>query len=30
MRLFDLAESKSKTVAEMYDIGWGGGGEAWV
>ncbi|GAU12613.1 hypothetical protein TSUD_132230 [Trifolium subterraneum] len=29
-RLFDLAEAKSATVAEMFASGWGAGGEAWV
>ncbi|KAK2367069.1 hypothetical protein QL285_065630 [Trifolium repens] len=29
-RLFDLAATKSRTVAEMYDAGWEAGGEAWV
>ncbi|MCI58784.1 receptor-like kinase, partial [Trifolium medium] len=29
-RLFDLAENKSATVAEMFSLGWGAGGEAWV
>ncbi|CAJ2635537.1 unnamed protein product [Trifolium pratense] len=29
-RLFDLAENKSATVAEMFMHGWGVGGEAWV
>jgi hypothetical protein len=29
-RLFDLAASKSRTVAEMCGSGWGPGGEAWV
>jgi hypothetical protein len=29
-RLFDLAETKSSTVAEMYSLGWEVGGEAWV
>jgi hypothetical protein len=29
-RLFDLVESKSRTKAEMYALGWGGGGEACV
>ncbi|CAJ2644534.1 unnamed protein product [Trifolium pratense] len=28
-RLFDLAENKSATVAEMFMRGWGAGGEAW-
>jgi hypothetical protein len=29
-RLFDLAENKSCTVAEMFSAGWEVGGEAWV
>ncbi|GAU38071.1 hypothetical protein TSUD_318650 [Trifolium subterraneum] len=29
-RLFDLAENKSATVAEMFALGWEAGGEAWV
>ncbi|CAJ2638568.1 unnamed protein product [Trifolium pratense] len=29
-RLFELAETKSCTVAGMYASGWGEGGEAWV
>ncbi|MCH83355.1 putative non-LTR retroelement reverse transcriptase, partial [Trifolium medium] len=29
-RLFDLAENKSASVAEMFVRGWGTGGEAWV
>ncbi|CAJ2670936.1 unnamed protein product [Trifolium pratense] len=29
-RLFDLAENKSASVAEMFMRGWGFGGEAWV
>jgi hypothetical protein len=29
-RLFDLAETKRYTVAEMFTLGWGAGGEAWV
>ncbi|KAK2457253.1 hypothetical protein QL285_004548 [Trifolium repens] len=29
-RLFDLAENKSSTVAEMFSLGWEVGGEAWV
>ncbi|PNX55797.1 receptor-like kinase, partial [Trifolium pratense] len=29
-RLFDLAENKSASVAEMFMQGWGAGGEAWV
>jgi hypothetical protein len=29
-RLFDLAENKSSLVAEMFQSGWEGGGEAWV
>ncbi|GAU23620.1 hypothetical protein TSUD_386090 [Trifolium subterraneum] len=29
-RLFDLAENKSFTVAEMFSLGWGAVGEAWV
>ncbi|WJX93598.1 hypothetical protein P8452_75105 [Trifolium repens] len=28
-RLFDLAEKKSSTVAEMFSSGWEAGGEAW-
>ena len=29
-RLFDLAETKSCTVAEMFSARWEVGGEAWV
>ncbi|GAU40791.1 hypothetical protein TSUD_348880 [Trifolium subterraneum] len=29
-RLFDLAETKSATMAEMFALGWGDGGEAWA
>ncbi|PNX57427.1 cysteine-rich receptor-like protein kinase, partial [Trifolium pratense] len=29
-RLFDLATTKSSTVAEMFSLGWEAGGEAWV
>ncbi|KAK2382749.1 hypothetical protein QL285_070265 [Trifolium repens] len=29
-RLFELAENKSSSVAEMFHSGWEGGGEAWV
>ncbi|MCI44838.1 YIPF1-like protein, partial [Trifolium medium] len=29
-RLFDLAKAKSISVAEMFMLGWGVGGEAWV
>ncbi|CAJ2679133.1 unnamed protein product [Trifolium pratense] len=29
-RLFELAETKSCMVAEMFALGWGEGGEAWV
>ncbi|CAJ2653733.1 unnamed protein product [Trifolium pratense] len=29
-RLFSLAETKSRTVAEMFALGWGADGEAWV
>ncbi|PNY06660.1 hypothetical protein L195_g003135, partial [Trifolium pratense] len=29
-RLFDLAENKSASVAEMFMQGWGSGGEAWA
>jgi hypothetical protein len=29
-RLYDLAETKQCTVAEMSQLGWGSGGEAWV
>ncbi|GAU29928.1 hypothetical protein TSUD_148370 [Trifolium subterraneum] len=29
-RLFDLAENKSCSVAEMFSMGWEVGGEAWV
>ncbi|GAU37762.1 hypothetical protein TSUD_102790 [Trifolium subterraneum] len=29
-RLFDLAENNSTSVAEMFSLGWGAGGEAWV
>jgi hypothetical protein len=28
--LFDLAETKSRTVAKMYALGWDGEGETWV
>ncbi|CAJ2678808.1 unnamed protein product [Trifolium pratense] len=28
-RLFELAETKSRTVAEMFHLGWGANGEAW-
>ncbi|GAU15336.1 hypothetical protein TSUD_04050 [Trifolium subterraneum] len=28
--LFDLAETQSRSVAEMATLGWGAGGEAWV
>ncbi|MCI49249.1 YIPF1-like protein, partial [Trifolium medium] len=28
--LFDLAEIKLRTVAEMFSLGWGEDGEAWV
>ncbi|GAU44755.1 hypothetical protein TSUD_246480 [Trifolium subterraneum] len=28
-RLFDLAETKRRTVAEMFSLGWGADGEAW-
>ncbi|GAU25959.1 hypothetical protein TSUD_373600 [Trifolium subterraneum] len=28
-RLFDLAKNKSISVAEMFTLGWGAGGEAW-
>jgi hypothetical protein len=28
--MFDLAETKSCTVAEMFSAGWEVGGEAWV
>ncbi|GAU37050.1 hypothetical protein TSUD_207560 [Trifolium subterraneum] len=28
--LFELAEAKSALVAEMFALGWGGGGEVWV
>ncbi|GAU10201.1 hypothetical protein TSUD_420190, partial [Trifolium subterraneum] len=28
-RLFDLAETKGRTVAEMFSLGWGVDGEAW-
>ncbi|MCI03757.1 cysteine-rich receptor-like protein kinase, partial [Trifolium medium] len=28
-RLFDLAENKSSSVAEMASLGWETGGEAW-
>ncbi|MCI17153.1 receptor-like protein kinase ANXUR2, partial [Trifolium medium] len=28
--LFDLAENKSSTVAEMSSLGWKAGGEAWA
>ncbi|PNX58434.1 DNA-directed RNA polymerase, partial [Trifolium pratense] len=28
-RLFELAETKSRTVAEMFHLGWGADGEAW-
>jgi hypothetical protein len=27
--LFDLSENRSITVADMFDLGWGFGGEAW-
>ncbi|MCH92232.1 beta-glucan-binding protein, partial [Trifolium medium] len=29
-RLFDLAEDKSGTIAEMSSLGWEAGGEAWA
>ncbi|GAU22735.1 hypothetical protein TSUD_138600, partial [Trifolium subterraneum] len=29
-RLFDLADTKLRTVAEMFSLGWGANGEAWV
>jgi len=29
MRLFDLVENKSSTVADMFSLRWGEGGEAW-
>ncbi|GAU29086.1 hypothetical protein TSUD_58520 [Trifolium subterraneum] len=29
-RLFELAETKSCSVAEMASLGWGTGGAAWV
>jgi hypothetical protein len=29
-RLFDLAETKSSTVVEMFSSGWEVSGEAWV
>jgi hypothetical protein len=29
-RLFNLAETKSSTVAKMYSLGWEVGGAAWV
>jgi hypothetical protein len=29
-RLFDLAETKSSTVADIFPAVWGAGGEAWV
>ncbi|GAU25960.1 hypothetical protein TSUD_373610 [Trifolium subterraneum] len=29
-RLFDLTGTKSTSVAEMFSLGWGAGGEAWV
>ncbi|MCI98192.1 receptor-like protein kinase ANXUR2, partial [Trifolium medium] len=29
-RLFDLAVNKSSTVAELFTLGWGTGGEAWL
>ncbi|GAU37007.1 hypothetical protein TSUD_150430 [Trifolium subterraneum] len=29
-RLFDLVENKSVSVAEMFLLGWGTGGEAWL
>ncbi|PNX56356.1 receptor-like kinase, partial [Trifolium pratense] len=29
-RLFDLAETKTCSVAEMFSLGWGFDGEAWV
>jgi len=28
-RLYDLSENKSSTMAQMFDWGWGEGGEAW-
>jgi hypothetical protein len=28
--MFDLAETKRCTVAEMYSLGWGADGETWV
>ncbi|GAU44846.1 hypothetical protein TSUD_400470 [Trifolium subterraneum] len=28
-RLYDLAENKSVSVADMFEVGWGIGGEAW-
>jgi hypothetical protein len=28
-RLYDLAENKLATVSEMFELGWGVGGEAW-
>jgi len=28
-RLFDLSENKWLTVAQMFELGWGEGGEAW-
>jgi hypothetical protein len=29
-RLFDLAINKSCMVAEMFSLGWGAGGAAWI
>jgi hypothetical protein len=29
-RLFDLAETKRSTVLDMFSLGWGISGEAWV
>ena len=29
MRLFDLSVFKDLTIAEMYSLGWGEGGDAW-
>jgi hypothetical protein len=29
-RLYDLATSKSRTVAKMYALGWEAGGKAWA
>ncbi|CAJ2642357.1 unnamed protein product [Trifolium pratense] len=29
-RLFELAETKSRSVVEMFALGWGADGEAWV